>query len=691
MIFQPVKEVSEDGDLQSLKFDTTPKMSTYLLAVAVGEFDYVEGKTKSGVQVRIYTPKGKSSQGKFALDVAVKSLSYYDSYFSIPYPLPKLDCIAVPDFSCGAMENWGLVTFRESCILFDEENTSSANKQWIGLVIAHELAHQWFGNLVTMHWWTDLWLNEGYATFTEFVCIGELYPEFDTWQQFVINERSKAMELDALKNSHPIEVAIENPEAVDEIFDDISYSKGASVIRMMYAYLGREYFMKGLNAYLKKYSYSNAQTDDLWQSLESASDKPVSLVMPTWTRQTGYPILTVEQERKPDERLLVFSQQRFTADGSADPNNTQWMIPVTIVTSSGHESSILITDKQSKVSLPNTPPDAWVKINPDAIGVYRTKYSQEMLYALMPSIKNKSLPPLDRYSFLDDLFHIAKAGYGSTVDLLKVLEAYKQEDSYIVWTSVASCLSKIARLIYHLPFHSEFQTFNRNLFLDIYNKVGWDARPGESHLDILLRSLILGRMSMLQHPDAISEARKRFQEHVSGSKPIAADLRSSVYRAVVNNADDETFETMLQLYRKSELHEEKDRILSALGVVRDKRLLTKLLDMSVSDEVRAQDTMYVFQSTCWSAESRDHAWQYIKDNWAAFNNKLSPILLMRIIKWTSEEFVTNEKALEVEQFLEQHPHPIWERPVKQSIEKIRMNAEWLQRDGAAIEQFLQSQ
>lgn len=246
----PVKEEKslEDG-LRKLCFEKTPIMSTYLVAVVVGEFDFVEDKSSDGVVVRVYTPLGKKEQGMFALKVATKVLPYYNDYFKIAYPLPKMDLIAIADFSAGAMENWGLITYRETFVLVDPDNTSLIRKQSIALTVGHEIAHQWFGNLVTMEWWTHLWLNEGYASFVEFLCVDHLFPEYEIWTQFVTDMYTRALELDALQNSHPIEVEVGHPTEIDEIFDEISYNKGASVIRMLHNYLGDEAFRKGMFFY----------------------------------------------------------------------------------------------------------------------------------------------------------------------------------------------------------------------------------------------------------------------------------------------------------------------------------------------------------------------------------------------------------------------------------------------------------
>jgi puromycin-sensitive aminopeptidase len=274
-------------------FQKTPLMSTYLLAFVVGDFDFVEAKDANGVLCRVYTPVGKKEQGKFALDITIKTLPFYVDYFKIDYPLPKLDNIAIPDFSAGAMENWGLITYREPYLLVDPKNSSSIGKQMVAVVVGHEIAHQWFGNIVTMNWWTDLWLNEGFASWIEYLSVDYCMPELDIWTHFVFSDHSRALDLDSLRNSHPIEVEVESPAQIDEIFDAISYSKGAAIIRMLHNYIGDDNFRVGLHNYLDKYKYKNTFTNDLWQSLSDVSGKDIQRVMETWTKQTGYPYLNV--------------------------------------------------------------------------------------------------------------------------------------------------------------------------------------------------------------------------------------------------------------------------------------------------------------------------------------------------------------------------------------------------------------
>ncbi|KXZ75511.1 Puromycin-sensitive aminopeptidase-like Protein [Tribolium castaneum] len=581
----PVKQSKPQGDLIRYDFATTPIMSTYLVACVVGEYDYVEDKSTDGVQVRVYTPRGKKEQGLFALEVATKVLPYYKDYFNIAYPLPKIDLIAIADFSAGAMENWGLVTYRETCLLVDPQNTSAVQKQWIALVVGHELAHQWFGNLVTMEWWTHLWLNEGYASFVEYLCVDHLFPEYDIWTQFVNDTYIRALELDCLKNSHPIEVPVGHPSEIDEIFDDISYNKGASVIRMLHNYIGDEDFRKGMNLYLTRHQYKNTFTEDLWAALEEASNKPVGAVMSTWTKQMGFPVIKVTS--RPDNNkgvVLTLAQSKYTADGSKAPDDFLWMIPVSIITSKQKNKPIstVLKTKEAEVVIPDVGPNDWIKVNPGTVGFYRTQYAPDLLAKFIPAIKDRSLPPLDRLGLLDDLFAMVQAGHTNTVEVLKLLEAFTDETDYTVWSSINNVLVKLNMLLSYTDCADDFKTYQKRILSKIYKRLGWNPKATERHLDTLLRGLVLGRLSWLDDDDTIAEAKKRFEGHVNSSQTLPADLRSACYKTVLRAGGEDVYNTLLKLYRSVDLHEEKDRISRALGAAKDPEILSRVLKFAIS-------------------------------------------------------------------------------------------------------------
>ncbi|CAN1217310.1 Aminopeptidase M1 [Linum perenne] len=398
----PVMEEKVDGSIKTLIYQDTPLMSTYLVAVVIGLLDYVEDHTADGVKVRVYCQVGKANQGKFALDVAVKTLDLYKEYFATPYPLPKLDMIAIPDFAAGAMENYGLVTYRETALLYDDKNSAAANKQRVATVVAHELAHQWFGNLVTMEWWTHLWLNEGFATWVE------------------INHASE----------------------IDEIFDAISYRKGASVIRMLQSFLGAEPFQRSLAAYIKRHAYSNAKTEDLWAALEEGSGEPVTKLMNSWTSQKGYPVIAV----KVKEQKLEFEQTQFLSSGAH--GDGQWIVPITLCCGSYDERKNFLLDGKSetvdvKEFLGSSTLDQgsiWLKINVDQTGFYRVKYDDDLAARLRRAIGKKCLNETDRFGILDDAFALCMARHQPLTSLLTLMGAYWEELEYTVLSNLITVI-----------------------------------------------------------------------------------------------------------------------------------------------------------------------------------------------------------------------------------------------------------
>jgi len=691
----PVISEKEVGDnLKELKYDTSPIMSTYLLAFVVGEFDYVEKTDEDGVVVRVYTPTGKKEQGLFALDVAVKTLPFYNKYFKIAYPLPKCDLIAIADFSAGAMENWGLITYRETALLVDPENSSARIKQWVALVVGHELAHQWFGNLVTMEWWTHLWLNEGFASWIEYLCVDFCFPEYDVWTQFINNDHERALEMDALDNSHPIEVAVGHPSEIDEIFDAISYSKGSSVIRMLHDYLGDEDFRKGMNLYLTKHQYKNTFTEDLWDALEKASGKPVSKMMNTWTVQMGFPVLKVTQEKTGDGRKLNIEQVKFTADGSVPSKEYRWLVPVSICSKAAPAKANnlgLLEEISQTFDISSVPNTDWVKLNAGTVSFCRVIYPPEMLEEMIPAIKDLSMPPKDRLGLQSDLFALNRAGLTSAKDVLKVAQAYQNETNYTVWSNLATNIASIRHLLQYSDCHDAFKKFSIQMFSKTAASVGWDTKPGEDTLIPMLREVVLATLGACGDKETVAEANRRFDAHASGTTKLRADLRASVYKTVLSNGGEDVFEKMLKLYDEADMQEEKVRISRSLGAVRDEKLIQRVLDFALSDKVRSQDTVFVIAGTTGSKAGQQLAYQFFKDNFEELNKRYAGgFLLSRLVSSTTDGFASEEMAKDVEDFFKDHPVAAAERTVQQSVENIRLNARWLKKELPAIKEFLES-
>ena len=663
-----------------VKFAPTPKMSTYLLAFIVGDFEFIEGKTKRGVAVRVFTTPGKKHQAKFALETTIRCLEFYEDFFNIPYPLPVMDLIAVPDFSAGAMENWGAVTYRETAILVDSDHSAAAHIQRVAIVIAHELAHQWFGNLVTMEWWTHLWLNEGFASYMEYLAVDNLFPEWDIWTQFVYLDLGSAMSLDSLENTHPIEVPINHPREITEIFDTVSYSKGASVIRMIADYLGQDNFRKGLESYLKTHKYGNAKTEDLWKALEKVSKKPVGRIMKNWTSKPGYPVIQVEGSKLIQSR---FFSSKVSKEASKD--KTVWMIPLSLTRENGVKNQLLIDKKTTTAKFDG---DGWIKLNEHQTTMVRVQYSAELLKRLEKGVE--SLGAADRLGIISDAFSLARSGEGSAAEALEVLKGYKNEQDYTVWLEIASRLKELENLISDENFSAEFRVFAKDLFSSIAAKVGWQKVKGEKHTTVMLRALALNSFGGFGDEAVIKQAKKLFAALVKG-ETIEPDLRSVVYNLTAENGDLKEHAALLKLYKSAHLQEEKQRISRALSSFRQIELLEKTLDFSLTKDVRSQDSATFIGLTAMNPHGKKLAWEFIKKNWQEiFKRYQGEFMLARLIQ-TSSGLTSSKDAKDIKNFFAKHPTPEAAKSIAQTLEAIYSNDEWLKRDGAKIRTFLARQ
>jgi puromycin-sensitive aminopeptidase len=681
-----IKEHS--SNFKVVHFSPTPIMSTYLLAFIVGKFEHIEREIPEGNLIRVFTTHGKKKQAEFALDAACKIMSFYTKYFGIPFPIRVLDLIAIPDFAAGAMENWGAITYRETALLVDDEQTATINKQWVALVIAHELAHQWFGNLVTMEWWTHLWLNEGFASYIEYLAVDHIFPEWNIWTQFVYMDQSRALELDGLKNTHPIEVEVHNPSEISEIFDAVSYSKGASIIRMLAEYLGQDVFRKGLQKYLKKHSYSNATTSDLWDALEKVSGKKVKQIMNDWTKKAGYPVVDVTENKDG----FTLTQSRFLSSAISRKNfndPTIWSIPIGVLLNTSKKPNFILMQNK-KLNHPIKKNNQWIKLNSGEKSLIRVNYSQENLENLIPAIEKKMIGPEDRYGVIRDLYVLAEAGFNSVDRALSLTKHYAQDDSYIVWVEIATELAKLSNLLADEKNYNLFEDYARNVFIPIGNKVGWDKRPGESHTETLLRNVILSSLIKYSHSDSIEKAKDLFKKIKNNKIKIDSDLRGIVYTTVARYGGEDIYEDLMKLYKKAALQEEKDRILKALCSFRKPSLLNKTLKFAFSPEVRAQDSYKSISLIFANPNGRNLAWKFLQTKWDYIVKKYSGGHLFSRFVEPLEFFTKKEQANEVEAYFKSHTAPGAERTVKQVIEKILSNDAWLKRDLKKINSFLQS-
>ncbi|MGH8066855.1 MAG: M1 family metallopeptidase, partial [Candidatus Entotheonellia bacterium] len=672
---------------KTVHFSETPIMSTYLLAIMVGEFECVEAQAE-GTLVRVWTTPGKKEQGRFALDASCRLLSFYNNYFGIPYPLPKLDLIAIPDFAAGAMENWGAITYREVALLVDPEHSSAATKQRVAIIIAHEIAHMWFGNLVTMEWWNDLWLNEGFASWIEYKAVDHLFPEWDMWTQFIFADSGPAMSLDGLRNTHPIEAEVKTPHDINELFDAISYSKGAAIIRMLEQFLDEETFRRGLVHYLSSHKYGNARTEDLWAALAHVSGKPVKAIMDTWTKQPGYPFLHVDEEPlEHGHPVLSLVQQRFFLDHDAALDRQDaslWRIPVGIKSAVAKTPHFTMLERQeATVRLPEPLPagdgSPWIVVNAGRTGFFRVNYSAEMWDRLRPAIESKALPTADRLGLESDAFALMRAGYLPAPQFLALVSAYTQEREYPVWSDLAGSLGWLSTMLASEPFEPQLKAFARDLLRPIVAHLGWEPRHHESHLDALLRGIVLHEIGHYDEAAVIAEARARFDRYVRDPQAVHPDLRSTVLNLAAYGGERSTYETLREVERRATLQEEKLRALGALTHFQQQDLLREALDLSLSPAVRSQDTIRVVAGVAANPHGCELAWEYVKTHWAEFDRRYGGggFLLMRLIEAVTSHFATLSKEQEVAEFFLVHPAPSAARTVQQCLERIRINTRWL--------------
>lgn len=693
----PITDTMTSGDQTTTQFAKTPIMSTYLVAFVVGELKYLEAKTKDGVLVRTYATPDNVEHTKFALETAVKCLEFYNDYFGIDYPLDKCDLIALPDFASGAMENWGCITFREHALFVDEQNTSLSAKQYVAMVVAHELAHQWFGNLVTMRWWTDLWLNEGFASWIEFLAVDELFPKWKMWTQFIIDEQQQALKLDALEHTHPVEVTVKHPDEIRTIFDAISYSKGASIIHMLYSYLGPDDFRTGLRYYLEKHSYNNTDTSDLWEALEEASEKPVKNFMAAWTSQPGFPIVKTNF----DNKSVTLSQERFYINpGHSQDQPATWPIPLQ-AKSTGLPSLLENSEESYVLDDPHE-----FKLNRSHGGFYRVTYPSSHIERLGSLLKKGHLGAADRLGILNDLIESAKAGMADTADTLHFLENFQGEDDYAVWDSIASIIASIRMVMGDEPLRESMKPFIRELTAKQLKRLGWERIANESHFDRLLRPVILGLaasadeptivkkcwdlFNSIEHSDEVSADLKVMpsRRNVRRGADIDPDLRGTVFGTVARQGGRTEFNKLLALHNESPSSEERTTLAAAITCFKQPELINEALAQITSDNVRLQDVAYWVAYSFLNRHAREATWQWLKDNWEWLHENMgNDLSFYRMPIYASRVFGDDKHLEEFRTFFTKHMSPAMERSYNQGIEMIQWQSAWKKRAQKEVKTF----
>ncbi|KAJ2549967.1 hypothetical protein EV175_004244 [Coemansia sp. RSA 1933] len=689
-----VSKTASVGDgLKEVSFNTTPIMSTYLLAFVVGELEYIEASTSGKhngrpIPCRIYTTPGKSEKGRFALDVTVKVLEYYADVFGIAYPLPKLDQIAINDFEAGAMENWGLITYREVALLVDEANTSSRAKQQVAYVVSHELAHQWFGNLVTMEWWSELWLNEGFATWVGTLAVDYVFPEYHIWTQFLFDELQRALALDSLRSSHPIQVPVRRSSEISQIFDAISYSKGGSAIRMLSSYIGLDSFFKGIRAYLQKHKYANASTANLWSALSDASGADVTKFMALWTQTIGYPILTVTEAE--DGSKIHVQQNRFLSAGNVTDaeDQTLWWVPLGIATSATktQNSSAVLTSREASFDV-SVSDARWYKLNKDTVGIYRVKYPPSAVANLAKAISAGELDINDRIGIIADSASLASSGHSSTSDFLTLLRAYDQEAEFIVWQEIVLRIDTLQSVWGAGPeeVQHKLKDLCRKLFLPLVKRLGWEpTEKGEDSLVSRLRALAIRGAGLAGDKEVIDEVNRRFGAFFGGDKSVfTTDTLRTAFAVAVRNGGRDEFEKVKGYYLDSENPvDQKLAALSCLGFTTDPALVDELLEFALSDSVRNQDVHQAIVAINSYGAHRERLWKWYRDNYELLVSRYRASMnyMGILVRLSIGEFIGDDKASEVESYFADKNTSKFQRVIDQSLEKIRSNTAWYEKD-----------
>lgn len=655
----PIAYTKKRGDETVYHFKRTPKMSTYLLYLGVGKFEYREGKTKKS-RIRIVTTPGKSWQGEYAQYVAERLLTVYEHYFKRPYPLPKLDLIALPDFAAGAMENWGAITFRENILLYDPKNSSTHTQQLIAEVISHELAHQWFGNLVTMDWWNDLWLNEGFATFMATKMVDMLYPQWRMWDQFVDMSMEGAMRMDSLHSTHPIDVEVESPSQIREIFDAISYNKGACVLRMLEDMVGKVAFRNGLRLYLGRFKYRNATTNDLWECIEQAYRSDVRNIAESWLKQDGFPVLDVTSTAF----RLEITQERFYADGQTESNMHVWPIPVRH--QAGRRTEIaLFTDRTAVQALPRR-----FVANHNRVGFYRVQYRGLLFDEIKGMIKRREVTPRDRWGVQNDLFAFCLSGRVSLSDYLDIVDAYAEDTAYLPVSNIGRNLVLLLNISAGHRWASIVQTRALPFFRDILNRIGREPSDSDSHTDTFLRAMAIRALSRMDNDvaDWALSVFKKMRQDISSVHP---DIRAPMLVAAAHNGGPQLLDQMKNMFSVVDSIEEKTRVLEGMCGFDAPALLQQTLDFTLTDHVRSQNVYLPIHHVGNNPYGGRILWPWVKNNWESLRSKIgvgNPLLGRVISSLTLA--TTSEDIPDICKFYDVNPAPGTERTLAQTLEMI---------------------
>ena len=676
----PVKSEEENSDSLTTTFEKTPRMSSYLLAFVIGELHKKSARTKSGVEVNIWaTPAQNENTLDFALDIATRSIDFYDEYFGVKYPLPKSDHVALPDFSSGAMENWGLITYRESCLLADPELTPESSRRFIATVIAHELSHQWFGNLVTMQWWNDLWLNESFANMMEYVAIDALQPDWHMWEDFATNEVTAALRRDSLDGVQSVQADVNHPDEISTLFDPaIVYAKGGRLLVMVRKLIGEEAFRAGLKSYFEKFAYKNTVGNDLWQELESASGQPIVNLMNAWISQPGLPVVSVSSSHN----TAILSQERFFI-GEHQPSDALWPIPLF----ANQPLDVKILDqKETTVSIEKP-----LQLNCGLSAHFVTKYDESTREYLLKNITE--LPTLDKICILQDATILARAGFENSASLLPLALSLKTETNEKVFGMAAGALTELRKFVDDNDVaRDSLKRISGEFARATFEELGWDEKAGESDDDRERRTTALSLMMYSEDEEVLNEAKTRFDNNKLEDLPT--EIRALIISANVRHFETpEMVENLFTAYKNTPSNDLQNDIAIGLTSTKNPETAEKILaNIKDSNVIRPQDASRWFVYLIRTRENRQIAWNWLKENWAWVEDTFGEDKSYDdFIRYAATALLTTDELNDFRQFFEPMMNiPALTRTIKLGITEISARVELIERDKADVLSALQT-
>lgn len=676
----PVKSEEENGDSLTTTFEKTPRMSSYLLAFVIGELHKKSARTKSGVEVNVWaTPAQNENTLDFALDIATRSIDFYDEYFGVKYPLPKSDHVALPDFSSGAMENWGLITYRESCLLADPELTPESSRRFIATVIAHELSHQWFGNLVTMQWWNDLWLNESFANMMEYVAIDALQPDWHMWEDFATNEVTAALRRDSLDGVQSVQADVNHPDEISTLFDPaIVYAKGGRLLVMIRKLIGEEAFRAGLKSYFEKFAYKNTAGNDLWQELESASGQPIVNLMNAWISQPGLPVVSVSNSHD----TAILSQERFFI-GEHQPSDALWSIP--LFANQSLDVKIL-NQKEDTVSIEKP-----LQLNCGLSAHFVTKYDESSREYLLKNITE--LPTLDKICILQDATILARAGFENSASLLPLALSLKTETNEKVFGMAAGALTELRKFVDdNDAARDSLKKISGEFAHATFKELDWDEKAGESDDDRERRTTALSLMMYSEDEEVLNEAKTRFNNNKLEDLPT--EIRALIISANVRHFETpEMIENLFATYKNTPSNDLQNDIAIGLTSTKNSETAEKILaNIKDSNVIRPQDASRWFVYLIRTRESRQIAWNWLKENWAWVEGTFGEDKSYDdFIRYAATALLTPNELDDFRQFFEPMMGiPALTRTIKLGITEISARVELIGRDKADVLSTLQT-